>query len=103
MAQAVIEEDAHYVANLRTGRTRQRQRSQPELDFPCSNVSQCVAAPSRNDPLAQVASIAQLGGVRFPSIVGGALALTIVICQLRQGNRLSLAPYACHVDVTAQR
>jgi hypothetical protein len=101
--QAVVEEDAHHVADLCAARTRQRQRAEPELDLACANMRQSVVTPSRNDPLAQVPSIAQLCRVRFPSAVGGKLMLRAVISQLRENERLPFAAKICHVDLPAQR
>src|SRR5215469_3450411 len=103
MAPTMIKEDTHHVADFRTARTRQRQRPEPQLDLARANVSQPVAAPSRNDPLAQIAFIAQLGGVRFPSTVWGKLTLRVVISQLRESDGLSFAANVRHVDVAAQR
>lgn len=62
-----------------------------------------MAALSRNDPFAKVASIPQLSGVRFPSTVGGELTLRVVIGQLRESEWPPFAANVRQVNGPAQR
>jgi hypothetical protein len=81
-----------------TGRQLARRWSDfapPECESMCSR-------PIWNDPFEQIASVAQLGGVRFPSIVRGELALRIVLAQLRERDGLSFTANIGHVDVSTQ-
>src|SRR6266704_241226 len=55
-------------------------------------------APTRNDPLAQVASVAHFCGVGLPTIAGCKFALVIMARQLAKGNRLSFASNAGQID-----